>query len=246
MSQDLKVKKPWIYPGFASDAEALNDVMAQFPEEFLMAFGMDGLDMSTVLGFYGMLLLFCQICVAIQAANYGVSLVSVEERELTADFLLSKPVARTQIMTSKLLAALTSLAITNLVVCISSFVFINIFRDERPYEIKTLILMLLTLAFMQLFFLSVGLLVSLLMKRVRSVTPLSMGLAFGMYVIDAFGDMLGDDKLGNITPFKHFDANYIAKNGTLDLPLVLISVIVIIISVGGSYFLYAKRNIHSV
>ena len=106
--------------------------------------------------------------------------------------------------------------------------------------------MLLTLAFMQLFFLSVGLLVSLLMKRVRSVTPLSMGLAFGMYVIDAFGDMLGDDKLGNITPFKHFDANYIAKNGTLDLPLVLISVIVIIISVGGSYFLYAKRNIHSV
>ena len=133
-----------IYPGFASDAELLNDVMAEFPEEFLMAFGMDGIDLSTVLGFFGITLLFSQICVAIQAANYGFALVSVEERELTADFLLSKPVGRTKILTSKLLAALTSLAITNMVIWISSFGFINIFRDGRPYETKTLVLLLLT------------------------------------------------------------------------------------------------------
>ena len=47
--------------------------------------------------------------IALQAANYGYSLVSVEERELTADFLLSKPVGRVQILTSKLLAALRDL-----------------------------------------------------------------------------------------------------------------------------------------
>ena len=235
-----------IYPGFASDAELLNDVMAEFPEEFLMAFGMDGIDLSTVLGFFGITLLFCQLCVAIQAANYGFALVSVEERDLTADFLLSKPVGRTKILTSKLLAALTSLAITNMVIWISSFGFINIFRDGRPYETKTLVLLLLTIAFLQLFFLTVGILISLLMRKIRSVTPLSMGLVFGLYVLSAFGGMIGDDKLSNITPFKHFEANYIVTNAAYDVPLVLISTGVIIVSVVGSYLLYSKRDIHSV
>ena len=202
--------------------------------------------MSTVLGFFGMIMLFCQICVAIQAANYGFALVSVEERDLTADFLLTKPVGRKEILTSKLLAALTSLTITNTVVWISSFVFISIFRDGRPYETKTLVLLLLTIPFLQLFFLAVGMLISLLLRKIRNVTPYSMGLVFGLYVLSAFGGMIGDDIFSYVTPFKHFEANYIVTNASLDAPLVIISVSLIVISVAGSYVLYAKRTIHSV
>jgi ABC-2 type transport system permease protein len=235
-----------IFPSFAGEAETLNDLMDEFPEEFLEAFGMNGVDMSSVLGFFGMVLLFCQLCVGIQAANYGIGLVSVEERELTADFLLSKPVGRTSILSSKLLAALTCLAMTNLVVWASSFLWISVFRDGRPYETRTLVLLLLTITFLQLFFLTVGLLVSLLVRRVRSVTPYSMGLVFGLYVVSAFGGMIGDDKLTYITPFKHFEANYIVAHAAFDLPLVLISLGVIVISLVGSYVLYTKRDIHSV
>jgi len=235
-----------LFSSFASDAEALNEMMAEFPEEFLAAFGMNGVDMSTVLGFFGIIILFCQLCVAIQAANYGFSLVSVEERELTADFLLTKPIGRRTILTNKLLAALSGLTITNIVIWISSLAFISIFRDGRPYETRTLILLLLTIAFMQLFFLSVALVISLFKKRIRNVTPYSMGLVFGLYIISAFSGMLGDAKLENITPFKHFEANYIVANEAFNVPLVLISVTLIIISVVGSYILYSRRNIHSV
>lgn len=235
-----------IFSSFAGEAEALNDVLAEFPEEFLIAFGMNGIDLSTVLGFFGMIMLFCQICVAIQAANYGFALVSVEERELTADFLLSKPVGRTKILTSKLLSALTSLAVTSTVVWISSLVVISMYRDGRPYEAKTLVLLLLTIPLLQLFFLAVGMLISLLVRKIRSVTPYSMGLVFGLYVLSAFGGMIGDDVFEYITPFKHFEANHIVTNAALDAPLVLISVSLIVISAVGSFMLYAKRNIHSV
>lgn len=235
-----------VFSGFADDAEAVNEMMAEFPEEFLIAFGMNGIDLSTVLGFFGLIILFVQLCVGIQAANYGFSLVSVEERELTADFLLTKPVGRPRILTSKLLAALTGLAITNIIIWISSFVIIGIFRDGRPYETETLILLLFTIAFLQLFFLTVGMFISLFKRRIRSVTPYSMGLVFGLYILSAFSGMIGDDKLSNITPFKHFESNYIVANGAYDVPLVLISVSLIIISVVGSYILYTRRNIHSV
>ena len=42
----------------ADDADLLNQMIADFPPELLIAFGMDNIDMSTVLGFYGLVFLF--------------------------------------------------------------------------------------------------------------------------------------------------------------------------------------------
>jgi len=97
----------------------------------------------------------------------------------------------------------------------------------------------------QLFFFTVGLVVSLMMRKVRNVTPLSMALSFGMYVLSAFGGLVGDVKLENITPFKHFESAYVINNGHFNTSLVMLSAVVIIISVIGSYILYARRNILS-
>jgi ABC-2 type transport system permease protein len=166
-----------LFSDMAADAELMNEMMEEFPDELLAAFGMTGLDMSTVLGFYSFIFLFCQICLAIQASNYGFSLVSIEEREKTADFLLAKPVGRSKILTSKILSAGTGLAITNIVVWITTLVTIDLFRDGRAYDTTALLLLLLSIAIFQLFFLSVGMLISLLVKRVRNVTPFSMALA---------------------------------------------------------------------
>jgi len=234
-----------LFSGMAADAELMNAMMAEFPPELLAAFGMTGLDMASVLGFYSFIFLFCQICLAIQAANYGFGLVSIEEREMTADFLLAKPVGRSKILTSKLLSAGTGLVITNIVVWITTLVTIGIFSDGRTYDSTPLVLLLLSIALFQLFFLSVGMVISLLVKRVRNVTPFSMALVFGMYLLNAFGNMLGEDTLEIITPFKHFDANYIINNSAYDLPLVLLSVVIIIVSIVASYMLYARRNIAS-
>ena len=235
-----------LYPSFSEQAQLLNEMMANFPPELLMAFGMTGVDLSSVLGFFSFTFLFVQICLAIQAANYGFGLVSVEESELTADFLLSKPVSRTQILTSKLLAAFTGLTMTNLVVWIGAFVFINLFRNGHPYDSGILITLLASIVIFQLFFLTVGVVISLLVKRVRSVTPYAMGLALGAYVLGAFSDLLGNAALELITPFKQFDPSYIVQHGAYDIPLVLISVVVIVVSVAGSYRLYTRRDIPAV
>jgi len=185
-------------------AEDITRLMSSFPEELLIAFGMTNMDFTSLLGFFGVVFLFCQICLAIQASNYGFSLVSIEERELTADFLLPKPIGRGRILSAKYLAAILSLTITNLTVWASSFFVINLVRDGRDYDQNTLLLILSSIVIFQLFFLVLGVFISLLMKRVRSVTPLSMALAFGMYILNIFGSMLGDDKLEIISPFRLF------------------------------------------
>jgi ABC-2 type transport system permease protein len=234
-----------LFPSFSKDAEAMNEAMEKFPREFLIAFGIADIDLSTVLGFYGMVFLFCQVCLAIQAANYGFSLVSIEERELTADFLLAKPVQRTTILTSKFLAAFTALTFTNLVTWISTFAAITLFKDGKSYDSTALIVLLLSIVLFQLFFLTVGVLISLLVKRIRSVTSASMALAFGMYLLNAFGGMIGETSLEIFSPFKHFEPNYVLSHATYDMPWMPITVIVTGAAVIASYVLYLKRDIHT-
>ncbi|MBI3176658.1 MAG: ABC transporter permease, partial [Chloroflexi bacterium] len=235
-----------LFPVFADQAALMNELLAKYPPELRAAFGMDNMDLATVLGFYSFIFLFVQLCLAIQAGNYGFGLVSIEESELTADFLLSKPVSRTQVMTSKLLAALTSLTLTNLVVWVSSFAAIAVFRGEREYETGTLLLLLLSIVIFQLFFLGVGLVISLLVKRVRSVTPYALGLGFGSYVLSAFSGVFGEVTLELLTPFKHLDAASIVKHGAYDTPLVLLNVAVTVASLAVGYWLYIRRDIPAV
>ncbi len=235
-----------LFPAFSEQAALINEAMSKFPPALLTAFGMSGVDMSTVLGFFGFIFLFIQICLAIQASNYGFGLVSVEEREWTADFLLTKPVRRTHVLNAKLAAALLGLLITDIVTWAACFGFVAAFSAGKPYDSGALALLMAAVVPFQLFFFAVGLAVSLLVKRIRSVMPYSMGLAFGMYVLNVFGSLLGSSVLEKITPFRHFEPNFIAANGRFDLPLALVSVAVIVVSAAGSYVLYNRRDIPSV
>lgn len=232
-----------LFPSFAEEAELMKQLLANFPPELLAAFGMTGIDLATVMGFFSLVFLFVQVGLAVQAANYGFDLVSVEEREMTADFLLTKPVTRTQVLTAKLAAALAGLALTQAVMWGASFGFVNLFREGRPYEPEVMALILAGLIPFQLFFLMVGVVVSLLVRRVRSVTFYALALALGMYLLSAFSDITGDVKLENLTPFKHFDATYVVQHGGYDLSLVAISVVVVILATIGSYRLYRRRDI---
>jgi len=234
-----------LYPSFAADKALLGDLLASFPKELLIAFGMQDMNWYTVLGYFGMLFVFCQICLAIQAANYGFGLVSIEESEWTADFLLTKPIRRSRILTSKLLAAVASLAITEACIWLSSFAAIAIFSGGEEIQRKALISLLLSMSAFQLFFLSVGIVISLIVKRVRSVTPFSMGLVFGLYILNAFGGMIGEKSLEVLSPFKHFTPTYIIQHNAWDWPLAMISMMVTLVSLIASYFLYERRNIAS-
>jgi len=234
------------YPNFASDAEAMNAVLANYPEELLKAFGMaSGLSLTEIGGYYVFVFTFIQLLLAMQSSNYGFAFLSVEERELTADFLMTKPVSRNKILLSKFLAIFTVMTVTNISVWIGTFLTLDWFGDGKAYDHGNMMVLLSSIVLFQLVFMSIGMIVSVLVKKVRSVLSFSMALAFGMYMLNAVASIIGSDVLALVSPFYHFEPGYILKNGAYNMEYASISIIIIVVSCIGTYFLYNRRNIHS-
>jgi ABC-2 type transport system permease protein len=232
------------FPLIMVENDAMDQVMQSFPEEFLAFFGMNAsLTFTNVMGYFGLTMSFIYIPVAIQAALYGISILSVEEREFTADFLLSKPVSRSQIYISKFLAALTALVIVNIVVWISGYLSLLFFSSGLEVDYLGATLVLCSLIFIQLFFLTLAMLISVVVKKVTSVIGYAMGLGFGMFILSSFGQMLSLDILKLFTPYSHFEPISILVDKTFNFPIVLISVAVIIISFSLGFYLYQRKNI---
>lgn len=234
------------YPMIASDAGALDSIMDSFPEKFLAAFGMNAdLPISSLLGYLSLTVSMIYIPIAIQAANYGFHILSVEEREFTADFLLTKPVKRSKIFISKVSAALTSLLITNVSMWIATISILYIVKGQQTFDLGKVIILLTSFIFIQLVFFSLSLLISVSMKKVSSVLSLSMGLGFGLYILSALGSILSFDIFNILSPYAHFEPNYILVNANHHWSYVIITIAMIIVSIPLSYFLYHKRNISS-
>lgn len=234
-----------MYPTFSKEVDAFKKLMEGFPEPVRKALGLSVESMSSILGFYSYTFLYLTLCGAIQAMNLGTSIISKEVQGKTADFLLTKPVTRKKIMTSKLIAALTCLLITNVVYLLVASIMASIVKTG-DYSYKIFFMLSITLFFVQLMFLSLGVIISVVVSKIKSVLPISLGTVFTFFIIGMFSSTTGDDALRYITPFKYFDTSYIMKNSSYEVSFIIIEIIFIIIAISASYFVYDKKDVHAV
>lgn len=234
-----------MFPSFSKDAEEFKKLMEGFPVELRKAIGLSIDSITTVIGFYSYAFLYLKLTGAIQAMNLGTSILSKETREKTAEFLLTKPVTRTQIVTAKISAALASLLITN-AVFIPATMGIAAIVSEADFNQKALFMIAITLLFIQLLFFAIGLIVSVVFSKIKSVISVSLGTVFGFFMLALIASTTGDEALRYLTPFNYFDSAYILKNSGYETSYLLVGSLVIFAAVGASYFLYTKKDIHSV
>lgn len=235
------------YPSIGADSKVLDVLIDSFPEEFLHIFGIGGgISISSLIGYFTITFVFVQLAMAIQSSHYGVSILSKEERELTADFLMTKPITRAKIYWSKFFASTLGLLITASIIAITSIISIKLFNGGESYDLKNIFIFLSTIPLFQLFFFSLGILVSLLFKKIRSVLSVSMGIAIFFYMINVVRGIIDSDLLELLTPYYYFDPGIILKSGEYDILPISICILVIIISTALSFNLYKKRDIHSI
>lgn len=235
-----------VYPGVAKDAEDFKQLLAGYSPTVRAMLGINLDYITSILGFYSMIFSFILLCGAIQAMNYGLSILSKESRERTADFLLVKPVSRTSIVSAKLLAAVTMILATNAFFLAAAFLIANLVKTA-DYSIKLLFMINLTLLFVQLILFAIGMAVSVFFQKIKTVIPLSLGIVFGFYLVGAVfatGEHAQAERY--LSPFRYFDITYIIQNAGYEVPYMVTGAVIIAAAIAVSYIVYVKKDIHAV
>jgi ABC-2 type transport system permease protein len=234
-----------LFPAFSKDVVEFKKLLEGYPEPIRKALGMDLNTLFTILGFYCYALTFITLCAAIQAMNIGISIVSKEVREKTADFLLTKPVTRSKVLTAKLMAALASIIITNIIYFAgASFMTFQVKTDD--FSFNTFFLLSLTIFFIQLMFLAMGIIISVLVRKIKSVLTVSLATIFAFYFLGAISATSGDEAKRYISPFKYFDTAQIIEKSSYEASFLIVGAVIMILFIAVSYLLYTKKDIHAV
>lgn len=234
-----------IFPGIVKDAKDFEKLIMGYPAPLRAMLGINIDFLTSIVGYYSMTFSFVVLFGAIQAMNMGMSILSKESRERTADFLLVKPVSRKVIVSAKLLAATTALIATNIIYISSAFLMAEMVKNS-DYNMKQFFLINLTFFFVQVIFLSIGLIISVFFNKLRNVLPISLGTVIGLYIIGALLATKSDDAARYLSPFKYFDTSYIIKHETFETPFVIMSVVIVLAAIIASFVIYVKKDIHAV
>ncbi|WP_374056821.1 ABC transporter permease subunit [Rossellomorea sp. FM04394] len=232
-----------MFPSISKEIDEFKKLLEGFPEGVRKALGIQVDSIGSLNGYYSYVFLYITLCGAIQAMNLGISISSKEIREKTADFLLTKPVTRTKILSSKILAALTSLLFTNIVYVIAAIIVANVVKVGN-FSLHVFLLISLTLLFTQLIMFSIGIIISVVFPKVKSVITISLGVVFAFFLTGMVAT--AEEATRYFSPFKYFDYSYIMIHEGYEWSFLILGMFLIVLSLIGSFVIYNKKDIHTV
>ena len=210
---------------------------------FTAAFGLNKISLGDPMGFYGIeggnIL---AIGGGFFAALLGIGALANEEKNRTAEFLLTHPISRTQIVWEKWLAMIAQLFIVNAIIIVfsvSSFYFIG---EAIPW--KTFWLMHAAYLLMQIEIACICFAISAFISR--SGLGIGLGLAGLLYFISIIANLTKEAEfLRYFSPFSYADAASIIAEGKVDITLITIAVICCSVSTFIAFWQYKRKDIVS-
>ena len=231
----------FLFPEMKGQMESVNDMFSSMGS-FTEAFGMDRLNFGTLTGFYAV---ECGNILGLGGAFFAslcaVGILSKEEKDKTAEFLLSHPVSRKRIVTEKLIAVLIQITVMNIIIYALAIGSIVAVGEAIPW--KEISLMHIAFYLLQLELACICFGISAFLSK--GSAGVGLGIAAMMYFLNLIANIADvAEFLKYITPFGYCEGADIVSNGSLDVTLVAIG---IALGIGGiiiAYLKYTKKDIH--
>lgn len=213
------------YLSLKSSLNELAGMIQEFPAILMAMFGVSE-DLASTLGWYGCIYYWVSFLTNSYAVYLGVSCVSKEKAQGTAEYLFTKPIRRVQIICAKAAACAC-----NLFVLAAFSGLCNYFTaivplgglEQRSMLLTTTIGLFLT----ELILFALALLASAFMKSYKGTVRLGAGMLLFFYGISITAEYRKISALYYLTPLKYFDVYTVAKEGFYSSFLLMAMIIVI-------------------
>lgn len=231
----------FLFPEMKGQMAGVSNVFASMGS-FTAAFGMDRLNFGTLTGFYAV---ECGNIMGLGGAFYAAlcatGILCKEEKEGTAEFLLTHPISRRRVITEKLIAVLLQIAAMNLLVYALSIISIAAIGEAIPWsEIG-----LLHLAYFLLQTELMGICFGISAFLSRGSAGVGLGLAAMLYFLNLIANI--SDRaafLKYITPFGYCEGADIVSTRSLDEVLIAVGLALGAVGIVIAYLKYGKKDIH--
>lgn len=230
----------FLFPDMRGEMEEVGDMFSSMGS-FTAAFGMDRLNFGDFTGFYG---IECGNILGLGGAFFaalsGVAVLSKEEKEHTADFLLTHPVGRGRVLTEKLCAVLGQLALMNAVILLVSFLSAQAIGEAASW--RDLLLLHLAFFLLQLEVGAVCFGLSAFLRR--GSFGIGLGLAAVLYFLNIIANLTEQARfLKYITPFGYAESADILTEGSIDGSMLVPGLLYGAAGIAAAYLWYGKKDI---
>ena len=231
----------FLFPEMKDKMEGMNDMFSSMGS-FTAAFGMDKLNFGTLIGYYA---IECGNVLglggALFAALCAVGVLSKEEKERTAEFLLTHPVSRVRIMTEKLVSVLVRVAVLNVIIYAVSAGSMLAVGEAVPWKEFNLLHAAYLILQLELAFVCFG--ISAFMRR--GSLGVGLGVAAGTYVLNLIANITESaSSLKYVTPFGYCDGATVVTDGRLDWAKIAVGCAISAVAVTAAYVKYPRKDIH--
>ena len=229
-----------IYPEMASQMNEMTDMFADMGS-FTAAFGMDKINFGEFSGYF---VVECGNVLglggAMFAAILGVSALAKEERDRTAEFLLTHPISRRCVISEKLLSVGVQILIMNAAVITVTALCILVIGESVSFG--TFALIFLAYLLMQLEIAAITFGISAFVRR--GALGIGIGFAFLSYFLNILANLTEEAKiLKYITPFGYTDGSNIVADNSIAWKYLITGVIFSLVALYLAYFKYEKKDI---
>lgn len=221
-------------------------IWGTLPQGFSKAFNFDVEKWKSIMGFYSTYFVFLiPVISGGFSVVWGLKQLSKEEYHKTAEFLLTRPISRDQIVTAKLTVLIAYIAGINLLAWLAGLVSCSL-ASKTGFSVGNLTILHLYGMIACLFFGILGFFISVLIKRGRTNVGLGLGIVIGAYLFDMIIKLYGKaDFLLYLTPFKYIDLEVTQPDYQLEGWRILVPLAASILLVLMSYLLYRKKDIYT-
>ena len=229
-----------IYPEMGDQMNALSGAFADMGS-FSAAFGMDKVNFGEFLGFFSV---ECGNVLglggAFFAALLGISALAKEEKEHTAEFLLTHPVSRMKIVFQKWVSALVQIVILNIAAVVITVIAVCLI-GQSP-DIKPMALLFLAYFIMQVETAAVCFGISAFIDGAG--LGIGLGLAALFYFLNIIANLTENAKfLKYLTPFGYTDGADIIVNGRIEAGYLTAGVVIMLAGVAAAFVKYWRKDI---
>ena len=230
----------FLFPEMKGEMDTLTSVFASMGS-FTAAFGMDRLNFGELSGFYA---IECGNILGLGGAFFAaltaVNVLAKEEKDRTAEFLLTHPVCRGRVLAEKLCAVLAQITAMNAVLLALSLGCMAAIGEDIPW--RTVLLLHLGYFLLQTELAGVCFGISAFIRR--SGPGIGLGLAAAMYFLNLISNLSSSAEfLRYVTPFAYCEGADIISSGTLDTALVLLGLGYAVAAAAAACLHYTRKDI---